>query len=158
LVERAAHLPCALANSRTFANWRKVAKAPHCNPLILSKLVRARALRPAPSLPTGIPIMCRIERQSDGGVSVVRLSGRIESGDLPELQAQIETAPQNTVLDLREVTLVNREVVGYLVACEARGIELRNCPPYIRAWASIEQYKGRTRSGLQQEGRNTKRV
>jgi hypothetical protein len=32
---------------------------------------------------------------------------------------------------------VDRDIVRFLRACEADGIELRNCPPYIRAW--IEQ-------------------
>jgi hypothetical protein len=37
-------------------------------------------------------------------------------------------------LDLEEVKLVDREAVRFLAACEARGIQLRNCPSYIREW------------------------
>jgi hypothetical protein len=37
-------------------------------------------------------------------------------------------------LDLREITLVDREAVSYLALCEFRGIRLRNCPPYVREW------------------------
>jgi len=35
-------------------------------------------------------------------------------------------------LDLTEVTFVERDVVNFLAACELRGIELRNCPGYVR--------------------------
>ena len=37
-------------------------------------------------------------------------------------------------LDLDEVRLVDRESVRFLASCEARGIQLKNCPFYIREW------------------------
>lgn len=40
------------------------------------------------------------------------------------------------VLDLDDVTLVDASVLRFLVACEAGGIELLNCAPYIRKWIS----------------------
>ena len=52
---------------------------------------------------------------------------------LRELIAK-ETAP--VILDLVEVTLVDREAVRLLAACDARGIGLRNCPAFIREWMS----------------------
>jgi hypothetical protein len=42
------------------------------------------------------------------------------------------------VLDLRDVVLVDRDVVRFLRACEVGGIALRNCPPYIRDWIARE--------------------
>jgi len=45
-----------------------------------------------------------------------------------------ETDP--LVLDLQEVTLVGLEIVRFLAACDVRGIELRNCPGFIREWLS----------------------
>jgi hypothetical protein len=37
-------------------------------------------------------------------------------------------------LDLKDVTLVNREVVHFLGRCETDKITLKNCPAYIRDW------------------------
>ena len=41
-----------------------------------------------------------------------------------------------------EVTLVDVAVVRFLIACEAEGIELRHCAPYIREWMSMERSRG----------------
>ncbi len=38
------------------------------------------------------------------------------------------------MLDLKDLVLVDRDVVRFLRTCETDGIVLRNCPPYIRAW------------------------
>ena len=38
------------------------------------------------------------------------------------------------VLDLEEVTLVDVDVVRFLGMCEAKGVELVRCSPYIREW------------------------
>jgi hypothetical protein len=78
--------------------------------------------------------MLRIEKCSDGKVTILRLSGRIESDRLSELQAQIEGCSENTIIDLEEVKLVDRPVVRFLGVCEANGIELLNCALYIREW------------------------
>jgi hypothetical protein len=43
------------------------------------------------------------------------------------------------VLDLKDLILVDRDAVHFLRASEVRGILLRNCPPYIRAWMAREQ-------------------
>jgi hypothetical protein len=37
-------------------------------------------------------------------------------------------------LDLEEVTLVDRESVRFLAGWERTGIELRNCPAFLRDW------------------------
>jgi hypothetical protein len=46
-----------------------------------------------------------------------------------------------TVLDLEHVTLVDVEGVGFLSECEARGIELVHCSPYIREWIARERQR-----------------
>ena len=38
------------------------------------------------------------------------------------------------VIDLEEVSLVDREVVVFFAGSETRAIEIRNCPTYIREW------------------------
>ena len=42
-------------------------------------------------------------------------------------------------IDLKGVLLVAREVVKLLAFSEANGIELRNCPAYIREWVARER-------------------
>jgi len=86
--------------------------------------------------------MLRIQRSANGRV-VFKLSGRIEAEDVMELRGllALETAGQQLVLDLRDVTLVNQDAVTFLRSCEADSVKLENCPAYIRAW--IDRGKGR---------------
>ncbi len=81
----------------------------------------------------------RIETASDGETATLRLIGRIESEYLEELQAQVHRHRPRLVLDLNEVTLVDVAVVRFLIACEAQGVELLKCAPYIREWMAREQ-------------------
>lgn len=46
------------------------------------------------------------------------------------------------ILDLSEVTLVDIAVVRFLVSCEDEGIELVQCPPYVREWMIRERTEG----------------
>jgi hypothetical protein len=56
--------------------------------------------------------------------------------NLPELKSLIasERDISRIVLDLKDVTLVDREVVHFLGECEAGHITLKNCPAYVRDW------------------------
>ena len=56
-----------------------------------------------------------------------------------ELKAEIEGLGSGTVLDMEHVTLVDVEGVRFLSDCEARGIELVHCSPYIREWIARER-------------------
>ena len=51
----------------------------------------------------------------------------------------MESNGPRAVLDLDEVTLVNVEVVRCFGVCEAAGIAVLHCPPYIREWIRREQ-------------------
>jgi hypothetical protein len=88
--------------------------------------------------------MLKIHRSANGRI-LLTLSGRIQTDDVQELQQLLglETQGLQLVLDLRDVTLVNQDAVEFLAGCEANGIELENCPAYIREW--IERLKGRTK-------------
>jgi anti-anti-sigma regulatory factor len=88
----------------------------------------------------------KIRRSEVGGRAILTLSGQIDEKDLPELQALIplDAHHKNLTLDLEEVRLVDREAIGYLAACEAVGIELKNCPAYVRTWINA-------RSGVSDE-------
>jgi len=81
-------------------------------------------------------VVLKIRRSEAGGRVILALSGQIDENALPELQALIPLDAHHTdfVLDLEEVRLVDRKAVGYLFACEAIGIELKNCPAYVRKW------------------------
>jgi anti-anti-sigma regulatory factor len=81
----------------------------------------------------------KIETASDGRTPTLRLIGRIEAAHLPELEAQVRRHGPRLVLDLDDVTLVDVAVVRFLIACEAEGIELRRCPPYIGEWMERER-------------------
>ena len=81
----------------------------------------------------------RIERTSEGGKITLRLSGRIGFEHLPELQSEVEGLGAGTVMDLEHVTLVDLEGIRFLSACEARGLELVHCSPYIREWIARER-------------------
>ena len=82
--------------------------------------------------------MLKLERQSDGERTTVRLIGRARSEHLSEITNQMGSCGPNVTLDLEEVTIVCVEVVRFLGACEREGTELLHCPPYIREWISRE--------------------
>ena len=81
---------------------------------------------------------CKIERVlTPGGFVVFRVSGRIDGAYvklLQELTENEKTAKDRLALDLTEVTVVSLEAVKALTIAEANGIELRNCPAYVREW------------------------
>jgi len=81
----------------------------------------------------------RIEQSSDGGHTTIRLIGRMQAEHLGEVQRQIEASGAKVTLDLKEVALVDVQVVRFLGACETRGIALRNGPPYISDWIARER-------------------
>jgi anti-anti-sigma regulatory factor len=83
----------------------------------------------------------KIERvATQDGFVVFRVSGRIDSTYVEALQESMEkektTNGCRLAIDLSEVTLVSQEVVEALAVAEANGIELKNCPGYVREWVS----------------------
>ena len=84
----------------------------------------------------------KIVKRSDGARTIFKISGRIRSGDLEELRGQMGGYAAGIVLDLEEVTLVDVDVVRFLGMCEAKGVELAYCSPYIREWIFREQVAG----------------
>lgn len=81
----------------------------------------------------------RIEKDSLGGITTIRLIGRFQSEHVGELKKQLQHDGSRFVLDLTEVTLVEVDVVRFLGICEAGGVEIVNCSPYIREWMKQEQ-------------------
>jgi hypothetical protein len=83
----------------------------------------------------------RIENAARGEFTVFILSGRIETPAIAELRRlfKCQTDSQDIVLDLKEVSLIDREVMRFLLRCEAVGVRLENCAPYIREWMEREK-------------------
>ena len=83
----------------------------------------------------------RIETAARGKRTVFILSGRIEGLAIAELRKlfELQTDYRGIVLDLREVGVVDREVMRFLMSCEADGVRLENCAPYIREWMEREK-------------------
>ena len=69
----------------------------------------------------------------------VRLSGELRSEHLAEVRTELLKCGQTPVFDLEEVNLVDVEAVHFLNECEAQGIEVRHCSPYIREWMALER-------------------
>ena len=84
--------------------------------------------------------MLKIQRKANGGV-LFTLSGRMSTEDVAELKTLFgsEQKGRRIVLDLKDLTLVDRDAVSFLERCEADSFKLRNCPPYIREWITRER-------------------
>jgi anti-anti-sigma regulatory factor len=82
----------------------------------------------------------KIERTVEGeNFVVLRVSGRIHGENVDTLREVIEQEKGRLALDLTEIIHVDREAVRLLAVSEANGIELRNCPAYIREWVAKEK-------------------
>jgi len=81
----------------------------------------------------------KIESASDGETAMLRLSGQIDQDHLAELEAELRRYRPRLVFDLAEATLLDRAVVQFLAARETEGVELRDCPRYIRQWIHRER-------------------
>jgi hypothetical protein len=83
----------------------------------------------------------RIESAARGGFTVFVLSGRIETPAIVELRRlfELQTDCHHIVLDLKDVSMVDRDVMRFFARCEANGVKLENCPPYIREWMEREK-------------------
>lgn len=83
----------------------------------------------------------KIERAFDGKRVLLRLSGRLRSEHLAELESLIEEGTPSVTLDLDEITEVDVDAVNFLRKRQTEGIELRNCPPYICEWMDRERQR-----------------
>jgi hypothetical protein len=83
--------------------------------------------------------MFKIQRTANGDV-VFAVSGRLEPEGLIELSALMaqESGGRSIALELQDLVLVGRDAVNFLRECAEKGIELRNCPRYIRDWIASD--------------------
>jgi hypothetical protein len=83
-------------------------------------------------------MVLKIDSSADGKCLLLRLSGRLQGEHLRQLKAEMREA-ETVALDLEDVKLVDVDAVRFLAGCEAKGIELRQCAPYIREWILKER-------------------
>ncbi len=85
--------------------------------------------------------MLKIERTANGELVVFKLSGRMGAENVSELETLIsaEASGRRIVLDLKDLRLVDQEIVSFLRRCEAGSIQLKNCAAYIREWIAGER-------------------
>jgi len=84
--------------------------------------------------------MLKITRSTQAGTTTLALSGRVGPEHLPELRQFLEEERgQGLVLDLGEVTLVDVNIVRFLIECETQTIRLAQCPGYVREWMVREK-------------------
>ncbi len=88
----------------------------------------------------------KIERISGKRRTRIRLSGAFRSEHLDQMKAEIERGGPRVALDLEEVDLVDVEGVRFLNTCEADGISVLHCSPYIREWMSRERGRPKART------------
>jgi hypothetical protein len=98
---------------------------------------------------------CRIDRVVNAeSLALLFVSGRITGEDVDMLRGVLAQESGGFAVDLKNVLLVDREAVKLLALSEANGMELRNCPPYIREWVTRERAEAHGRpSQLGLEGR-----
>jgi hypothetical protein len=95
--------------------------------------------------------MLKIQRLVNGQVVYI-LSGRMDAEQAGELDKLFRSESEGIrfFVDLKDLTLVDRDAVRFLERCEAGGMMLRNSPAYIRVWIERE----RSHAGLQSENRD----
>jgi len=81
----------------------------------------------------------RIHQSRQPGASVFVLSGVLDIEHAERLQELLATAVAGRiVLDLKDITLVDRAAVRFLASVEMAGTEIVNCPEYVRSWIAAE--------------------
>ena len=84
--------------------------------------------------------MLKIQRLANGEV-VFAVCGRMDAEQTAILKELFrnEVEGSQIVLDLKDLTLVDRDAVRFLERCESDSIKLRNSPAYIREWIERER-------------------
>ena len=81
----------------------------------------------------------RIDRVSaDSGPIVLLVSGKLTGEHVDTLRNALRQESGALAIDLKCVSLVDRDGVQLLALAEYNGTELRNCPMYVREWVNRE--------------------
>jgi hypothetical protein len=83
---------------------------------------------------------CRIERVVGGDDLVAfYISGKFAGEHVDTLRNLLRQEVGALAIDLKSVSLVDREAVQFLALTEYNGTGLRNCPAYVREWVTRER-------------------
>jgi len=81
-------------------------------------------------------------RQENNGTVTLVISGKCNGGCIGELKRAIEKArrmQKQIVIDMSEITLVDRPSIQFLAAQARDNVRLINCPAYIEPWIAREE-------------------
>ena len=81
-------------------------------------------------------------RPKSEGAAVVALVGKMTVTSVGEVRRSIDKARQQSkrvILDLSELTLVDKHSVEFLAAQSGDSVTLKGCPPYLERWLALEQ-------------------
>jgi len=70
---------------------------------------------------------------------IFTLSGRMKAEQVAVLKELFDTDCRSIILDLQEMRLVDRDAVKFLMSCARVGMNLENCPAYVREWMDKEK-------------------
>jgi anti-anti-sigma regulatory factor len=79
----------------------------------------------------------KITTQPEEQFVTILLNGKFSEDSLADLDESIMAARganQTVVMDLSEVTLVDRKAVEYLADQSSHNVRIVNCPVYLRRW------------------------
>jgi acylglycerol lipase len=81
----------------------------------------------------------RIQRSVGTDAIVFVLGGEMDSEHAAQLRELLAIdADHRVLLDLEDVTLVDRTAVTFLARVEAEGVRIVSCPEYVRSWITAE--------------------
>ena len=83
--------------------------------------------------------MLRIEKEPEGDVTRLLVSGHIQSDGIDCIRSALKDGCKRKILDLSEVTVVDVSAIRFLIRCEGQGVELAECPPFVREWMLRER-------------------
>ena len=94
---------------------------------------------------------CRIDRVVGGdNLIVLCITGKLREEHVDTLRNALRREAGALAIDLKNVSLVDREAVKLLARCETNGTELRNCPLYIREWVTRERAEAKEHLSAQE--------
>jgi hypothetical protein len=85
------------------------------------------------------PLTLRIDRISGRRTTRIRVCGEFRVEHIDQVKAELSTSGTQVALDLDEVDLLDVECVRFLNKCQAEGISMLRCSPYIKEWMLRER-------------------
>src|SRR5579859_2712189 len=93
----------------------------------------------APNRISGPRMTLKIKRICESAGTRLCLAGELRCSHLVDVRAEIKEVGREATLDMAEVDVVDIEGVRLLNECQAQGIQVVNCSPYIREWMLQEK-------------------